>query len=198
MATVITKTPTMTGMRSSDAPSPVASAKPAVATRASETTEATTVPARDHAASVSSAPNRRNQRNPYTAENAVPPGSEFVIACEAKVIFKSAPSGARRPPHRKNSYCRPAKQTNEASSTTSAGGIHHHLRFPKTAEKPESSPLCDESAQTARATTPMPSRNLRTGQTRRLVRTSCHERPAWAGSLPTRTPSCDGTVISSV
>ena len=147
------------------------SAKPAVATRASETTEATTVPARDHAASVSSAPNRRNQRNPYTAENAVPPGSEFVIACEAKVIFKSGPSGGTRPPHRKNSYCRPAKQTNEANSTTSAGGIHHHLRFPKTAEKPESSPRCDESAQTARATMPMPSRNRSAGQTRRLVRT---------------------------
>ena len=47
-----------------DAPSPVARAKPAVATSASETTEATTVPASDQAASVSSAPKRRNQRNP--------------------------------------------------------------------------------------------------------------------------------------
>src|ERR1700689_5096718 len=184
MASVITKTPTMTGMRSSDAPSPVARAKPAVATRASDTTEATTVPANDHAASVSLAPNRRNQRNPYTAENAVPPGSEFVIACEANVIFKSAPSGGKRPPLRKNSYCRPAKHTYEASSTKRAGGIHHHLRSPKTVENPESSPLGDESAHTARATTPMPSTNLRTGQIRRRVRPLCHERAVWCGSPP--------------
>ena len=183
-------------MRSSDAPSPVARARPAVATSASETTEATTVPAKDQAASVSSAPNRRNQRNPYTAENAVPPGSELVIACEAKVIFKSEPSGGRRPPHRRNSYCSPAKQTNEASSTTSAGGIHHHLRFPKTVENPESSPRCDESAHRARATNAdaehepaLPARHVAAGQGHvpRATRWTVDRR------IPRR-PSCDGAV----
>ncbi len=54
----------MTGIRSKEAPASVASTRPAVATRESEMIEATSVPTIDQAASVSSAPKRRYQRNP--------------------------------------------------------------------------------------------------------------------------------------
>ena len=53
-----------TGIRSSEAPSPAARAKPAVATRDSATIAATVVPIMAQMARVSSAPKRRNQRNP--------------------------------------------------------------------------------------------------------------------------------------
>ena len=62
MATVTTRAPMMAGMRSSEAPCSVANASPRVATSASETMEAITVPAMAHVASVLPAPKRRYHR----------------------------------------------------------------------------------------------------------------------------------------
>ena len=41
-----------------------------------------------------------------TAEKALPPGRELVMACEAKVMLTNGPSGAMRPPLRRSSYCK--------------------------------------------------------------------------------------------
>ena len=178
----------MTGTRSSDAPSPVASASPAVATKASETVEATTTPTIDHAARGSSAPNRRNQRNPYTVATALPPGRELVMACEAKVMLTNGPSGAMRPPLRRSSYCTPAKQMNEANSATRAGGIHHHFRLLKTPERPDSSLLCEERAHRPSTTAPIPSRNRTNGQARRKVKPDGHARRSGEALVSTDFP----------
>ena len=176
METVARKTPTMTGMRSREAPSPVASASPAVATKDRETLDATITPASDHAARVSSAPNRRNQRNWYTAENALPPGNELAMACVANVIFTSGRGGAFRPPLPRSSYCIPVKQRNEANSTTRAGGSHHQLRCPKTCESGESSSRCDDSAHRPTTSTPIPSKKRNTGHMRWNLRPDGHPR----------------------
>src|ERR1022692_579364 len=63
-AMVASRTPMMAGIRSSEAPSPAASESPNVATRASDTVDATTVPAVAQAARALSAPNLRNHRKP--------------------------------------------------------------------------------------------------------------------------------------
>ena len=64
MAMVITSTPMSTGIRSSEAPSPAARARPAVATNDNETIAAIIVPTIAQTARVSSAPKRRNHRKP--------------------------------------------------------------------------------------------------------------------------------------
>src|ERR1700733_8583825 len=160
--------PTMTGMRSSVAPSSVANARPAVATKDSETMEATIVPAIDQAANVLSAPNRRNHRKPYTVETAPPPGREFISACEEMVVFKRVHLGAARPPLLKIACCIAAKQTNEPNSASRAGSTHHQSRVSNTCERPLSSSVCEESTHNEMAKSPSPNRYFKTGQDRRI------------------------------
>src|SRR5580658_9481490 len=144
-------------MRSKDAPASVARINPAVATKESETIEATSVPTNDQPARVSSAPNRRYQRNPYTVAAALPPGRELVRACEANVILRSGADGARRPPLRNSSYCRPAEHTNDSVSARTAVGTHHQPSVLKTCESPESSSRCEASTHRTRPATAKPS-----------------------------------------
>src|SRR5580658_6533678 len=156
-------------MRSKDAPASVARINPAVATKESETIEATSVPTNDQPARVSSAPNRRYQRNPYTVAAALPPGRELVRACEANVILRSGAVGASRPPLLSSSYWRPAKQTNDSVSASTAVGTHHQLSVRKTSERPESSSRCEARTHSTRPATPKPSTSLTTGQIRRRI-----------------------------
>ena len=103
------------------------------------TTEATSVPAMAQAASVLSAPKRRNQRNPYTVATAFPTGSELVSACDPNVNFSSVHHGGRRWPATRSSHCMMAKATYEAISTAKASGTQPHLSVWKTSANPDSS-----------------------------------------------------------
>ena len=84
MPIMITKVPIRTGTRSKDAPSLAAMPSPKMATSDRLTEAATSVPASAQAASVLSAPKRRNQRKLYTEATALPTGSELVMAWDAK------------------------------------------------------------------------------------------------------------------
>ncbi len=165
---VTTRTPKRTGTRSREAPSSVASASPTVATRERDTIDAMTVPTIAQTASVSSAPKRRNHRNPYTVETTFPAGSELVRACEASVILKSGEIGGVNPPPALRSwYSMAVKLMNESTSAPTAARIHHQFTWSNTAVMPDSSSVCELRTQTAMATAPMPTRYLRTGQARR-------------------------------
>ena len=161
------KTTTMTGTRSSEAPSSVAIPKPISATSARLTTLATSVPASPQAASVLSAPKRRNQRNPYTDETALPAGREFVNACAPNETLSSGPKGARSLPASSSSYCMAAKQTYDPISAAKAGGTHHQFTRLKTSPNPASSEPFEERTHAATPTRPSPTRTRTTGQVRR-------------------------------
>ena len=153
MNTVTSRAPTIAGMRSSETPSLAARARPAAATRARATAEATIVPTIAQAASVLSAPNRRYQRNPYAAETAFPPGKELAMAWAARVILNSAPRGGVSPPPCRSLYCMPVKATKDIASAATAAGIHHQSSFLKTSGSPESSSVWAARIHTATAST---------------------------------------------
>ncbi len=111
MPSMITKVPISTGTRSSEAPSSAATPRPTMATSDRLTEAATSVPAMAQTARVLSAPKRRNQRKPYTEATALPMGSEFVIACDAKDSLNSGDSGGCRCPAMSRSYCINVKHT---------------------------------------------------------------------------------------
>ena len=75
------------------------------------TMEATSVPASAHTASVLSAPNRRNQRKPYTEATAFPTGSELVNRLRRERQLDERAHGGMRWPARNSSYCMAEKQT---------------------------------------------------------------------------------------
>src|ERR1700677_5065727 len=156
-----------TGIRSSEAPALVAMARPAVAMSESESSEAMSVPTIAQAASVSSAPNLRNHRNPYTAETALPPGRELAMVWEAKVIWMSVHSGGFNPPLVSTARCSPAKQKKDAISATTAGHTHHQFSRSKAPVMPDSSLVWELRAHRVAARIATATSTLIAGQNRR-------------------------------
>ena len=184
-------TPTTTGTRSRLAPCSVASTTPPAASRARDSAAATALPTMAQAASASSAPSRRYQRNPYTVATAVPPGRELVMAWEARVIPISGPAGARRPPAPRSRYWTPANATSDAASTSTAGGSHHQRRWPRTAPNPESSLRWPPRTSRARMRTPMPNTHRSTGHQCRSDRPNPATGPGPVGRIGGRLSGAD-------
>src|SRR5271166_5395470 len=97
-------------------------------------------------------------------------GNELVMACEAKVSLTNGVHGGLRCPACKRSNCMAAKQKYDAISATTAGGTHHQSKCRKTAPKPESSEVFDDSAQNATMTSAKPMTTRIAGHARRRAR----------------------------